>query len=164
MTRQRPPRRQPPEDRGTTASRIGSEFMEKTRYQYLQVSDQRRGLPQPPLQVPPGPDATRIALPAPAEIEVAPTDLRAAIEGRVSVRRYLDEPLSLEELSWLLWCTQGVKRVEGSYATIAPCPRRAPATPWRPICWSTGCRGWSRAYTAFWRWSTNWSSCAPEER
>jgi SagB-type dehydrogenase family enzyme len=96
--------------------------MEKTRYQYLQVSDQRRGLPQPPLQVAPGSDATRIALPAPTGIEVAPTDLRAAIEGRVSVRRYQEEPLSLEELSWLLWCTQGVKRVEGSYATMRTVP------------------------------------------
>jgi SagB-type dehydrogenase family enzyme len=96
--------------------------MKKTCYPYLQVSDQRRGLPQPPLQVPPAPDAARIALPAPAEIEVPPTDLRAAIEGRVSVRRYRDEPLSLAELSWLLWCTQGVKRVEGSYATMRTVP------------------------------------------
>ena len=122
MTKQRPPRKRPPEDRGTAASRTGSEFMQKTRYQYLKVSDQRRGLPQPPLQVLPGPDAMRIALPAPAEIEVAPTDLRTAIEGRASVRRYLDEPLSLEELSWLLWCTQGVKHVEGSYATMRTVP------------------------------------------
>jgi hypothetical protein len=91
--------------------KIGQEFMEKTRYQYLSVSDQRRGLPQPPLQVPPDHEDTLIDLPAPADVRVAPLDLREAIEQRVSVRRYADRPLVLDELSYLLWCTQGVREV-----------------------------------------------------
>jgi len=30
---------------------IGKEFMEKTKYQYLEESDQDKGLPQPPLEL-----------------------------------------------------------------------------------------------------------------
>jgi pyruvate-formate lyase len=31
----------------------GREFMEKTKYQYLETSDQVKGLPQPPLELSP---------------------------------------------------------------------------------------------------------------
>ena len=33
------------------AADIGRAFMERTHYQYLEVSDQRRGFPPPPLQL-----------------------------------------------------------------------------------------------------------------
>jgi SagB-type dehydrogenase family enzyme len=101
---------------------IGREFMERTRYKYLSVSAQQRGLPQPPLQAPYEGAAEPIDLPAPSEIEVPGVDLRLAIEARESVRRYAEEPLSLAELSYLLWCTQGVKGVQGTYATFRNVP------------------------------------------
>ena len=101
---------------------IGREFMERTRYKYLSVSAQRQGLLQPPLQVPYEGTATPIDLPSPGEVEVAAVDLRMAIEGRQSVRRYAEQPLTLAELSYLLWCTQGVKGVEGRYATFRNVP------------------------------------------
>jgi SagB-type dehydrogenase family enzyme len=94
--------------------------MEQTRYKYAVRSDQQKGLPQPPLQAPYA--GTPIDLPAPDEIEVAGIDLRSAIEARQSVRRYASDPLSLDELSWLLWCTQGVKDVRDSYATLRTVP------------------------------------------
>ena len=50
------------------------------------------------------------------------TDLRSAIEDRHSVRLYEREPLTLEELSFLLWCTQGVKSVHGTQATFRTVP------------------------------------------
>jgi SagB-type dehydrogenase family enzyme len=101
---------------------IGREFMERTRYKYLSVSAQQRGLPQPPLQAPYEGAAEPIGLPAPSGIEVPEVDLRLAIEARESVRRYAEEPLSLAELSYLLWCTQGVKGVQGAYATFRNVP------------------------------------------
>lgn len=101
---------------------IGHEFMERTRYKYLSVSAQQQGLPQPPLQAPYEGAGEPIDLPAPGAIEVPAVDLRRAIEARESVRRYAETPLSLAELSYLLWCTQGVKGVQGSYATFRTVP------------------------------------------
>jgi SagB-type dehydrogenase family enzyme len=101
---------------------IGREFMEKTRYKYLSVSAQRQGLPQPPLQVPYEGEDEPIDLPSPSSFEVAEVDLRLAIEARESVRRYAERPLALAELSYLLWCTQGVKGVQGDYATFRNVP------------------------------------------
>ena len=101
---------------------IGKEFMEKTRYEYLEESDQSRGLPQPPLELPYEKTKRVIDLPAPSEVDVGSYDLREAMEGRRSVRAYSKDPLTLEELSWLLWCTQGVKEVIGRPATLRNVP------------------------------------------
>jgi SagB-type dehydrogenase family enzyme len=104
-------------------NRIGYEFMERTRYRYLPASDQSQGLPQPPLQVGAGEHDALIDLPPPSDVRVASLGLREAIEERVSVRRYADVPLSLQELSFLLWCTQGVKEVRGDgYCTLRNVP------------------------------------------
>lgn len=101
---------------------IGKEFMEKTRYEYLEESDQSRGLPQPPLELPYEKTKRVIDLPALSGVDVGSHDLREAIEGRRSVRAYSKDPLTLEELSWLLWCTQGVKEVIGRPATLRNVP------------------------------------------
>ena len=101
---------------------IGREFMERTRYKYLSVSAQQQGLPQPPLQAPYAGETELVDLPAPSEIEVPEVDLRLAVEARESVRRYTEQPLSLADLSYLLWCTQGVRGVQGTYATFRNVP------------------------------------------
>lgn len=100
----------------------GREFMEKTKYRYLSRSDQERGLPQPPLEIPPDPAGRIIDLPKPASFQIPPLDLRTAIENRRSVRAYVRAPLTLEELAFLLWCTQGIQRVAGTYATFRTVP------------------------------------------
>jgi SagB-type dehydrogenase family enzyme len=63
-----------------------------------------------------------IALPAPHEVISNPLDIREAIEKRRSVRQYSSQPLSLAELSFLLWCTQGVKQVIGRPVTLRTVP------------------------------------------
>jgi SagB-type dehydrogenase family enzyme len=85
------------------------------------ASPQQQGLPQPPLQLDPPRDARWIGLPRPTETKFPALDLRKAIEQRVSVRQYSPEPLALDELSMLLWLTQGVKettRVSGLAAGL----------------------------------------------
>ena len=101
---------------------IGKEFIEGTKYQYLDDSDQKKGLPQPPLELEYDRTKTVIDLPKPSEIQVSSTSLREAIENRRSVRKYSQEPLSLEELSYLLWCTQGVKKIIPRPATLRTVP------------------------------------------
>jgi SagB-type dehydrogenase family enzyme len=94
----------------------GRAFMQNTRLACLEPSDQMKGLPRPPLELSPAPGARIISLPDPADISTPPVDLRTAIESRRSVRRYADTPLSLDELAFILWCTQGVRdRVDGEY-------------------------------------------------
>jgi len=100
----------------------GREFMEKTKYRYIGKSDQQRGVPQPPLEVPAEPGKAVIDLPSPASFDIPRVDLRTAIEQRQSVRQYVHDPITLDELSFLLWCTQGVKKVHGSQATFRTVP------------------------------------------
>lgn len=79
--------------------------------EYMKQTPEGLGVPPPPLQLPYDDTMKVIDLPRPKEITVKPVDLRLAIEGRRSVRNYSDEALRLKELSWLLWCTQGVKEL-----------------------------------------------------
>jgi SagB-type dehydrogenase family enzyme len=88
---------------------IGQEFMEKTKYKYLEMSDQRKGKPAPLLQLDYDKSKKLIDLPKPADIDIPKKDIRDAIEDRKSVRKYSNKPFSLNELAWLLWATQGVK-------------------------------------------------------
>ncbi|TRO49774.1 SagB/ThcOx family dehydrogenase [Candidatus Bathyarchaeota archaeon] len=100
----------------------GREFMEKTKYKYLDESDQVKGLPQPPLTLPPVEGKPVHRLLDPGEVPRRAVDLWDAINNRVSVRAYSEEPLSLEELSYMLWCTQGVKEATGRAATLRTVP------------------------------------------
>jgi SagB-type dehydrogenase family enzyme len=87
--------------------------MEQTKYRYLATPDQQKHLPLPPLELPADPGKPIIDLPKPESIRVKSIDLRTAIEQRHSVRTYAKEALMLDELAFLLWCTQGVKKVAG---------------------------------------------------
>lgn len=101
---------------------IGKEFIKKTRYHFLGPSEQDRGVPQPPLEEEPPPDAPLLPLPPPASLNIPKKDLQEAIEQRRSLRRYTSAPLSAEELSFLLWCTQGVRRLVPGSATFRTVP------------------------------------------
>ena len=72
---------------------------------------QSRGLPPPPLQKPVAPDAAVLSLVAPQDwTKIGDVPLRDAIAARKSHRAFRPEALSLEELSFLLWATQGLRR------------------------------------------------------
>ncbi|ABD41684.1 conserved hypothetical protein [Methanospirillum hungatei JF-1] len=86
---------------------IGVDFIRKTRYTCPITTDQMRGIPSPPLED--DFEGTVIALPDPDAGLLVNLDLSVAIEARESIRTYQDTPLSIEDLSYLLWCTQGVK-------------------------------------------------------
>lgn len=99
----------------------GQEFMEKTKYKYLGESDQQKELPQPPLTQ--GAEGQPVIdLPRPETVQVGQIDLTQAINQRKSVRKYAAASLTLEELSYLLWCTQGVKQVTSRPATLRTVP------------------------------------------
>jgi SagB-type dehydrogenase family enzyme len=93
--------------------KIHREFLKADAWEELQgiQSDQRKRVPPPPLEKPAPEDAERIDLVAPDAWEVAPVTVAEAIQRRQSHRRFSEAPLSLEELSFLLWATQGVQDV-----------------------------------------------------
>ncbi len=99
-----------------------SEFLTKTAYPALSPSPQSQGVEQPGLELPLPEGAELIALPGPEQFAIPAADLRKTIEERRSLRRYAADPLSLDELAYLLWLTQGVKRVSPRPATLRTVP------------------------------------------
>ncbi|MGI6689139.1 MAG: SagB/ThcOx family dehydrogenase [Christensenellales bacterium] len=76
-------------------------------------SDQSLGHPMPPVEKPLEEGQKVRPLPTWQGIVKPEGDLAALIAGRVSRRKYAPEAISAEELSFLLWATQGVRRVKG---------------------------------------------------
>ena len=73
-------------------------------------SDRSRGMPAPPAEKPYPEDATLIDLAPPEQLAFGRMPVAQAIRQRRSRRQYTQEPLSLDELSFLLWATQGVQK------------------------------------------------------
>jgi hypothetical protein len=85
--------------------------------------DQAKGVPHPPLQQPYPEDATLIDLVAPEDLTIGKMALIDAVNRRRSRRTFTKEPLTLEELSFLLWTTQGVRGIRnGGGATRRTVP------------------------------------------
>ncbi|WP_425539134.1 SagB/ThcOx family dehydrogenase [Microaceticoccus formicicus] len=75
-------------------------------------TDQSMGVPMPPVQKKVKEDEISIKLP---KIEIEKFDdisLNTAIHQRKSVRKYTEEGLSLEELTYLLWASHGVRLIK----------------------------------------------------
>ncbi len=74
-------------------------------------SDQRKGVTPPPLEKPIEAGAKVISLVPAADLTLGRMPLIDAIRKRESRRAFSDEALSLEELSYLLWATQGIRKI-----------------------------------------------------
>jgi SagB-type dehydrogenase family enzyme len=94
-----------------TAIRAGRKFLRANQDLTKGVkTDQARKLPVPDLQKPVPPGAAVTPLPAADSLSLGGMPVVEAIAARRSRRVYTADPLSLEELSFLLWATQGVRR------------------------------------------------------
>ena len=105
-------------------------FLKDTLRQKIDFSltDQRKGIPPPPIEKPYDMRGDRIELVKKDNWHsIADINLISAIQNRESRRHYKEEPLSLEELSFLLWATQGIRK------------RAADTTAFRTVP-SAGCR------------------------
>jgi len=104
----------------------GRDFMKPYRandpYQADFQSDQQLRKPQPPL-VKAAMTGTSIELPRNFEDLDKKDDLLALIRDRRSTRVFTQEDMSLLQLSFLLWATQGIKGRRGkNYATLRTVP------------------------------------------
>ena len=111
---------------------IGRRFMKETGYAFLEASDQEKGLPQPPLERR-FEGGKPIELPRPEDLPSPEAELRQMIDARRSLRSFTDEALSLDELAYLLWCTQGVSRVVPGRATFRTVPSAGARHPFETI-------------------------------
>ncbi len=88
---------------------IGPDFIRETKYPVYSSFDHIQGVPEPPAELPVAEGATVIKLPNPRRIKVSDVSVRQAIESWEPVTYFSRSSISLKELSFLLWCTQGVK-------------------------------------------------------
>lgn len=86
------------------------------------ATPQSEGVHPPPVQKPAPPGSRIIPLPGRDTWSIPACDLQTAIAGRKSHRRFTASPLSLEELSFLLWATQGVRAVLHEAAVLRTVP------------------------------------------
>ena len=98
--------------------------LERDPYEEAFESDQDRKLPQPPLvKAPMAEEGERIALTRDFSGLALKNDLVSLIRDRRSARIYTNETMTPDELSFLLWATQGIKKIRGkAYATIRTVP------------------------------------------
>ncbi len=99
---------------------------------------QNRGEQPPPFQKPVPQDAVIIKLPEQESWNIPPCDLKLAIANRKSHRRFTPDFISMEELSFLLWATQGVREKLHPAAVLRTVP-------------SAGCRHPFETYLAIQR-------------
>jgi SagB-type dehydrogenase family enzyme len=105
-------------------------FLKDTVRQMVDFSntDQNKGIASPPLEKPIPAGTQRIDLvPAEKMYDISTMDVFTAIANRRSCRAFKRGPLTLKELSFLLWATQGIRKIA------------APGTAFRVVP-SAGCR------------------------
>ncbi len=85
----------------------------------MHESDERKGVAAPPLEKPIEAGARLVPLAPVDKLAFGRMPLADAIRGRESRREFSDTALSLEELSFLLWATQGIRKVHPERAWAA---------------------------------------------
>jgi SagB-type dehydrogenase family enzyme len=105
------------------------------------VSDQTKGVAHPPVQKPLPEGTPIVPLPAPGRRRPA-CPLADAVDHRRSIRKYTDEPVDLGALSWLLWSTQGIRKViRDGVATLRPVPSGGARHPFETYLFVNRVRG-----------------------
>ena len=118
------------------ADELGKNFIEQTKYQNMGLTPQKQGEPYPEYVQTASGKFPIIALPKPEQSDLGRGDLRTIIEQRTSIRRYTEDAISLDELSYLLWLTQGVKNILPNTLTMRTVPSagaRHPFETWLSI-------------------------------
>ena len=92
--------------------------------------DEKQGVPAPPLQKPFLDEGALIDLVPPEQFSIGVLPLLDVINRRRSRREFSDRPFTQEELSFLLWTTQGVRHIRddgvASFRTVPSAGARHP--------------------------------------
>jgi SagB-type dehydrogenase family enzyme len=115
----------------------GREFLKdeiRERVDFSQTA-QSRGVPEPPWQKPAPAGSRLVSLASPGAWSLPDCGLQQAIARRRSHRRFRRQPLSLDELSFLLWAAQGLRETASARTNFRTVP-------------SAGCRHALETYVA----------------
>ena len=103
------------------------------------TTDQSRGIKPPPAEKPCNPEDKKINLVKPGEWKsIHEVSVETAIARRKSRRSYTEDAIKLEELSFLLWATQGLREKRSAVRNFRTVP-------------SAGCRHALETYVAAFR-------------
>ena len=97
-------------------------FLQATKINEGHPTEAERQIPPPPPERPVPPDARVLRLPEPGLLPDKEVNFLEMVEMRASVREYSEKELTLQELSFLLWCTQGVKMAMENGGTMRTVP------------------------------------------
>jgi SagB-type dehydrogenase family enzyme len=103
----------------------GRDFLKDTVRQKTDFSrtGQNSGEPPPLVEKPCPETQERIDLAPPGKLEgIGSVSVADAIAARKSHRHYIDEPLTFDEISFLLWATQGVRKAHSPAAVFRTVP------------------------------------------
>lgn len=99
------------------------QFLKSNFHEFKQIkTDKIKGLPQPPVVKPFDPESLIIDLPEVSKDVVSKENIYDCISQRRSTRFYSAEALSLDELSYLLWATQGIAGMSKNGLTLRTVP------------------------------------------
>ncbi len=93
---------------------VGDRFQDETKYRPEKMAGDRLDWASKPQVYKTYPDCERVALPAFTPDRVLSLD--EILKRRRSVREFKAKPLSLGQLSYLLWASTGIARRQGGYA------------------------------------------------
>jgi len=111
-----------PSDKVSELTKLGREFLKFNDFGVTEPSDQQQKLPQPPL-VKGKMTELQIDLPIDFENLNLTKNILQIFNQRESHRVYTQQDMSLLQLSYLLWTTQGIKSIRGNnYATLRTVP------------------------------------------
>jgi len=103
------------------------------------TTEQSRGIKPPPAEKPCNPEDKRINLITPGDWKlIHEVSVEAAIAQRKSRRSYMEDAIKFEELSFLLWATQGLREKRSAIRNFRTVP-------------SAGCRHALETYVAVFR-------------
>lgn len=90
---------------------IGKEFIQGTQYPDYSTVDLVLRVPEPPRELPVRKNQTIIKLPSPKRIKIPDVPVRNIIENWELAGFFSRSSLTLKELSYLLWCSQGFRKI-----------------------------------------------------
>lgn len=93
---------------------IGETFQQKSKHCRESISESTADIDAKPDKYKEYSGSPLIQLPT--DVDFATLSLDVALKVRKSVRRYANAPLTLEQLSYLVWSASGVQRIENGFA------------------------------------------------
>lgn|GEM_PF-2910584 len=103
------------------SNQTGNVFIQQTKYSSLSPSGKEREVTRPPVEST-LPDGSGIPLSRPEDMNEPGIGWKRLVGARSSLRKYAKTPLSADELSYLLWNTQGVTKLVHNACTLRTVP------------------------------------------